>query len=88
MIAATNRPDVLDRIDASRPFRPLPAFWRNRTGAHHLCLTNKMMAGNLWVESEEGQGSRFNFTMVAGVAEAQAGLAQPVSLQGCRALGG
>ena len=46
----------------------------------------KMMNGEIWVESEEGQGSQFHFTLVAGVAQGQRAAVVPTSLQGRRVL--
>lgn len=44
------------------------------------------MDGAIWVESEEGAGSRFHFTIAAALAPGQSGHQEPVSLAGCRVL--
>ena len=45
-----------------------------------------LMDGAIWVESEEGAGSRFHFTIAAALAPGQSGRQEPVSLAGCRVL--
>ena len=45
-----------------------------------------LMEGQLWVDSELGQGSRFHITIVVGVAAEQAPHPAPISLNGCKVL--
>jgi PAS domain S-box-containing protein len=45
-----------------------------------------LMDGRIWVESEEGLGSHFHFTVNAGLAAGLPSRPEPLSLAGCRVL--
>jgi signal transduction histidine kinase/DNA-binding response OmpR family regulator len=77
------------------PFSQADASTTRKYGGTGLGLTIstrlvKLMGGKLWVESEEGRGSKFHFTLPLGVADTKAivlgSVAPPELLRGVKAL--
>jgi signal transduction histidine kinase/CheY-like chemotaxis protein/ligand-binding sensor domain-containing protein len=77
------------------PFVQADASTTRKYGGTGLGLTIstrlvEMMGGKLWVESEEGRGSRFHFTVLMGVADAKeivvGSVAPPEILRGVKVL--
>ncbi len=77
------------------PFAQADASTTRKYGGTGLGLTIstrlvEMMGGKLWVESEEGRGSQFHFTVPLGVADAKeivvGSIAPPEILRGVKAL--
>ncbi len=77
------------------PFSQADASTTRKYGGTGLGLTIstrlvKLMGGRLWVESEEGRGSKFHFTLPLGVSDTKAivvgSVAPPELLRGVRVL--
>jgi PAS domain S-box-containing protein len=82
--------DKVERL--FQPFSQVDASTTRNYGGTGLGLAvcrklTSIMGGGIWVESIDGLGSTFHFTLKLGVAEDETGIEVPLEqLEGCRAL--